>query len=155
MIILKLASENAGWWAQLGHTLDTGSIQSAALIRSLQGFSHFQPYYWILSQYTEKMKPVLTIEFNVWCLYLGTGNHYTVVEQIKESEAEEASVLQHPSLVFGRDQWNILVSLLQLLSQIKVSNGFRSHLKSLYLYYLYFSQRHIRDDYIVFYSKGD
>lgn len=77
------------------------------------------------------MKPGLTIEFNVWCLYLGTGNHCTVVELIKGSEAEEASVLQHPSLVFGKDQWNILVSLLDLLSKIKVSKSFRRHVKSL------------------------
>lgn len=48
------------------------------------------------------MKPVLRIEFNVWCLYLGTGNHCTVVEQIKGSEAEEESVLQYPSLVGER-----------------------------------------------------
>lgn len=46
---------------------------------------------------------MLRIEFNVWCLYLGTGNHCTVVEQIKGSEVEEESVLQHPSLVFGKD----------------------------------------------------
>ncbi|KAK1902005.1 Non-legume hemoglobin [Dissostichus eleginoides] len=53
-----------------------------------------------------RMKPVLRIEFNVWCLCLGTGNHCTVVEQIKKSEAEEESVLQHPSPVFGKQPWN-------------------------------------------------
>lgn len=88
MIILTLASENGCWWAQPGHTLDTGSVQCVVLIRSLQGFSHFQSYYWILSQYTGRMKPVLRIEFNVCCLYLGTRNHCTVVEQIKGSKAE-------------------------------------------------------------------
>ncbi|KAI9549004.1 hypothetical protein NQZ68_003538 [Dissostichus eleginoides] len=55
---------------------------------------------------TGRMKPVLRIEFNVWCLCLGTGNHCTVVEQIKKSEAEEESVLQHPSPVFGKQPWN-------------------------------------------------
>lgn len=90
----------------LWHTLDTGSVQCVALIRSLQGFSHFQPYYWIISQYTGRMKPVLRIECNVCCLYLGTGNHCTVVEQIKGNETEEQTVLQPPSLVYGKDLRN-------------------------------------------------
>lgn len=52
------------------------------------------------------MKPGLTIELNVWCLYLGTGNHCTVVEQT-EGEAGEVSALRRPALVSGKDQWNI------------------------------------------------
>ena len=46
---------------------------------------------------------MLRIGFNVRCLHPGTGNHCTVVEQIKGSEAEEESVLQHQALVFGKD----------------------------------------------------
>lgn len=107
-LFFKLISENGYWWAWLWRTLDTGLVQCVALIRSLQGFSHFQPYYWILSQYTGRMKLVLRIDFNVRCLYLGTGNHCTVVEQIKGSEAEKESVLQHLSLVSVKDLRNCI-----------------------------------------------
>lgn len=58
---------------------------------------------------------MLRIEFNVWCLYLGTGNHCTVVEQIKGSEAEEKSVLQHPSLVFGKDLRNHVSFIVRIM----------------------------------------
>lgn len=93
MIILKLVSENGCWWAWLGHILVFGTIQCVALIRSLQGFFHFQSYYWILSQYTGWM------ECNVQHLYLGTGNHCTRLSKQKEVSQREY-VIQHPSLTW-------------------------------------------------------
>lgn len=86
---------------------------------------------------------MLRIEFNVRRLYLGTGNHCTVVEQIKGSEAEEESVLQHPSLAFWkRFKGTMLVSPLELLSKIKWSKDFK----------LNFSHIPTEDLYIVFHG---
>ncbi len=58
---------------------------------------------------------MLRIGFNVWCLYLGTGNHCTVVEQIKGNEAEEESVRQHPPLVVGKDLGNHLSFMVRIM----------------------------------------
>lgn len=55
---------------------------------------------------------MLRVEFNVRCLCLGTGNHCTVVEQIKGSEAEEEGTFHHQSLVLEKDHVSFIVRVI-------------------------------------------